>query len=186
MRIAISGSHRTGKSTLLSELSSLLPGYATVDEPYHRLVEEGYEFSHPPAPEDFEAQLERSLEDLSEAGENTLFERCPVDFLAYLAVHEDIGGFDLDDWLVKVQDAAAALDFVVYVPIEERDRIAFSASDDEGSTREAVDAKLAELLLEDPFELGLEVVEVGGDAKSRARAVLQRVLRDSRKTSPRR
>jgi nicotinamide riboside kinase len=41
MRIAISGSHRTGKSTLVSELSALLPTYATVDEPYHLMEEDG-------------------------------------------------------------------------------------------------------------------------------------------------
>lgn len=34
MRIAVSGSHRTGKSTLIAELAALLPGYSTVDEPY--------------------------------------------------------------------------------------------------------------------------------------------------------
>ena len=40
MRIAFSGAHRTGKSTLLAGVAERLPGYATVDEPY-RLLDEG-------------------------------------------------------------------------------------------------------------------------------------------------
>lgn len=177
MRIAISGSHRTGKSTLLSELSAHLPDHTLVEEPYRVMEEEGYEFAHPPALEDFEAQLQRSIDELGEADENTLLDRCPVDFLVYLALHEDAAGFDLDDWLPKVEAAMSRLDLVVYVPVEARDRVAFSASDDEGATREAVDEKLAELLLDDPLGLGVEVIEVRGDAASRTRTVLQRVHR---------
>jgi deoxyadenosine/deoxycytidine kinase len=33
MRIAISGTHRTGKSTLVDALSAHLPTYTTTDEP---------------------------------------------------------------------------------------------------------------------------------------------------------
>lgn len=43
MRIAISGSHRVGKSTLVEALGDALVGYATVDEPYHQLVEQGHD-----------------------------------------------------------------------------------------------------------------------------------------------
>jgi hypothetical protein len=66
MRIAVSGTHRAGKSTLVEELANHLPKHVMVDEPYHLMVEDGYEFSHPPSLEDFEAQLERSLLELSE------------------------------------------------------------------------------------------------------------------------
>src|SRR5688572_1296873 len=110
MRIAISGSHRTGKSTLLAELAARLPQYTSVDEPYHLLEEEGHELSHPPSREDFEAQLERSIEEVRAAGDDTLFDRCPLDLLAYLAVHEDADGFDLERWLPVVQEAVEALD----------------------------------------------------------------------------
>jgi hypothetical protein len=58
MRIAISGSHRTGKSTLIEELAVSLPEYSTVEEPYHLLEEDGHEVSHP-ALEDLEQQLQR-------------------------------------------------------------------------------------------------------------------------------
>jgi predicted ATPase len=173
MRVAISGSHRTGKSTLLAELAERLPGYTTVDEPYHLLEEDGHELAHPPSVEDFEAQLERSIAELRDADDDTLFDRCPVDMLAYIAVHDDAEGFDLEAWLPAVRDAVATLDLVVFVPIEVRDRIALSASDDDADTRSAVDEKLREILLEDGYELGLHVVEVRGELERRVQTVLR-------------
>lgn len=175
MRVAISGSHRTGKSTLLAALSELLPSYATVDEPYHSMEEDGHEFSHPPSVEDFEAQLERSLEDLSGGGDDVLFDRCPVDFLAYLAVHEDAESVDAEEWLPRVRDALATLDLIVFVPIEERDRIELSASDADDPTRAPVDAQLRVMLVDDALELDVEVLEVAGAPARRAKAVLQRI-----------
>lgn len=154
-----------------------MPTYTIVDEPYHLMEEEGHEFFYPPSLEDFEAQLERSIQELSQDDNNVLFDRCPVDFLGYIALHEDAGLFDYDEWLPRVRAALESLDFVVLVPIESRDRIALSSADDEGPPREAVDQKLQEILLDDPFELGLEVLDVEGDPESRARAVLRRIRR---------
>ena len=64
MRVAFSGTHRSGKSTLLEHVAERLPRYATVDEPYYLLEEEGYETAEEPSIQDFEAQLERSLSSL--------------------------------------------------------------------------------------------------------------------------
>src|SRR6185369_13261844 len=60
MKIAVSGAHRTGKTTLVEELCRALPAYIAVDEPYHLLEEEGHEFAEMPSLEDFELLLERS------------------------------------------------------------------------------------------------------------------------------
>ena len=75
----------------------------------------------------------------------------------------------------RVRAAIQTLDLIVLVPIEARDRIAFSPSDDDEGFREAVDEKLKEIWFEDPFELGVEVLEVGGGPKGRVRAVLRRI-----------
>src|SRR5439155_19857474 len=112
MRVAISGTHRSGKSTLVEVLSELLPRYALVDEPYHQLEEESYEFAETPTVEDFEAQLARSVADLREARLNALFDRCPVDLLAYWAVHDDGGACDFGAWLPRVRRAMRRLDLV--------------------------------------------------------------------------
>ena len=44
MRIAISGSHLVGKTSLAEALADTLPRYELFAEPYHLLEEEGYEY----------------------------------------------------------------------------------------------------------------------------------------------
>ncbi|NTX01023.1 AAA family ATPase [Myxococcus sp. CA040A] len=171
MRIAISGTHRAGKSTLIEELSDLLPTYATVDEPYHQMEEEGYAFAEAPSVEDFEAQLTRSIDNLEEGTRDVLFDRCPVDFIGYLLAHEDSDAFDLDAWLPRVRGALQKLDLVVLVGIEQPDRVSLSASDDK-ALRLAVDEKLKELLLENAHGFEVEVLEVEGSPRVRAKQVL--------------
>ncbi|MGC4087534.1 MAG: AAA family ATPase [Polyangiaceae bacterium] len=173
MRIAISGAHRTGKSTLVAELAARLPNYQSVDEPYNLLEEAGHEFAHPPSLEDFEAQLERSLGELNESEADVLFNRCPLDVLAYLLCHDDAESFDLDEWLPSIREAMEALDLVVFVPIEGQDRIKFSRSDDVGTSRASVDEALREMVLDDSLDLGLTALEVAGTPEERARAVLR-------------
>jgi predicted ATPase len=87
MRIAVSGAHGTGKSTLIAELARRLDGYQVVDELYYTLLDEGHVFAERPSAEDFELLLERSLAVVSDStGPNILFDRCPADYLAYLSV----------------------------------------------------------------------------------------------------
>ena len=172
MRIAISGTHHSGKSTLVEELAAVLPGYLTVEEPYYLLVEEGHEFAEMPSVEDFELQLERSLECLSDNEPDVIFDRCPFDMLGYLlALAED---FHLEKWLPRVQAAIDTLDLIVFLPVEARDRIALSSSED-ASFRLDVDHKLKEILLDDSLDLEMEVLEVTGSLQERVRRVLSHV-----------
>lgn len=67
MRIAFAGAHRTGKTTLVHALAEVLPKYEAIDEPYLALEEEGQEFSDPPTAEDFQLQLQRSIEIITAA-----------------------------------------------------------------------------------------------------------------------
>ena len=174
MRIAFSGTHRVGKSTLLQHVADALPRHATVEEPYDLLEEEGYECSEPPSLEDFEAQLARSLLTLQENQRDVLFDRCPVDVLAYLLVHVDAAAFELEAWTERTREAMRTLDLVVFVPVEERDRIALSAQEDH-EFRLAVHEKLHDLLIEDVLGLEMEVLTVQGDTRSRVEQVLARI-----------
>ena len=61
MRVGISGTHGTGKTTLAGALCAHLPGHVMADEPYYLLEEEGHEFGFPPSLEDYRTLLARSL-----------------------------------------------------------------------------------------------------------------------------
>lgn len=172
MRIAFSGSHQVGKSTLLSMVAERLPQHVCVDEPYFLLEEEGYECAEQPSLEDFEAQLERSLEVIEEGHDDVLFDRCPADIVAYLQAHEDADELDLDDKLERVHDAMQSLDLVVFVPIEADDRIALAAHED-ANLRRRVHRKLRDLLLEDGFGWDVEVLVVEGSREERAKQVIE-------------
>jgi predicted ATPase len=177
MRIAVSGTHRAGKSTLVEQLANHLPRHVVVEEPYHLMVEDGYEFGHPPSLEDFEAQLERSLQELGEKRANVLFDRCPLDLLAYANVHADAEGFELDEWLPRVRAALETLDLIVLVSLEP-ERIPFDpAEDDDEELRNAVDEELRDIVLDDclGLDLRMEIVEVEGSVADRASAVLRRI-----------
>ncbi len=171
MRIAISGTHFSGKSSLVEALSEALPDYIAVDEPYHILSEEGYEFAESPSIEDFELMLERSIENLNENEENVIFDRCPADILGYLLSHIDAGTFDLAKWLSRIQSAIRKLDLIVFLPVEKPDRIVLPLSED-AEFRQRVDEKLREIILENSFHFEVDVLEVIGNLQKRVEQVL--------------
>ena len=163
MRVAVSGTHGVGKSTLVADLARALPGHVAVAEPYLQLLDEGHAFADPPTLEDYEVQLERSLASLALPGmEDAVFERCPADFLAYAAAHEDADAFDLAGWLPRVRAELVTLDVVVYVSLETGGR----------GFRPRVDEELREILVDDVHGFGARVLEVTGDPDTRVRAVL--------------
>lgn len=174
MRIAVSGAHRTGKTTLVEELSRALPTYAVVDEPYHLLAEEGHEFAEMPSLDDFELQLERSIECIRDSEQDQLFDRCPADMLAYLIAHPDSDGVDVEAWLPRVRSAMQRLDLVVFVPVEDPDRVIVSAPE-ESELRRRVDEELRDIVVEDRWDFGVEAIEVTGSPRERARQVLAHV-----------
>lgn len=170
MRVAFAGTHRTGKTTLLEAVHARLPAYDRVDEPYRWLEDEGHEFSDPPSTEDFERQLRRSIDLITESGGRTLFDRCPLDLVAYLqATDED---FAIDDWLDEIRSGMAMLDLVVLVAIETPDRIAVPSHEDR-RLRRRVDDRLQTLLLDDPHGLGTEILEVAGTLDHRVAQVMR-------------
>jgi len=129
MRIAVSGSHHVGKTTLAEALAETLPRYELVPEAYHLMEEDGHVFAEIPAIEDFELQLERSIQCVEQSATNVIFDRCPLDILGYLVTHRDVGAFRLDDWMPRIHESVAALDVIVFVPIEDPDRITVSHED---------------------------------------------------------
>lgn len=163
MRIAFAGAHRTGKTTLVQALAEALPGYETLDEPYHVLEEEGHDEP------DFELQLRRSIEMILAAPANALIDRSPLDFVAYLGVSEGDAG-DPEE----LREVMEAIDLIVLVPIESPDRITVSASEDK-RLRGAVDEVLSTIVFDDGYAFGTEVLEIHGTLEARVKQVLTRV-----------
>ena len=166
MRIALSGSHAVGKTSLLHELQRRLPGYETIEEPYAELLLTGHEFRDPPSADDFVAQLEHSISRISsDSGTDRIFDRCPADFLAYLAATN----FETREWISAAHDALSTIDLIVFVPIEQPDRISPGIS--YARQRNRVDELLREMLMDDSYGFARPVIEVHGSVEARARQV---------------
>lgn len=171
MRIAISGSHATGKTTLVRELAERWTDVTVIDEPYYVLADEGYAFADPPTSDDFEALCERSLSLLKQRQTGrTLFDRSPADYLAYLTALRPEN--TMADRIREVAAALATLDLVVYVPIESPDRIDVSEAP---RLRRRVDELLREMLVDRAWPFEVPALEVRGTSQERAAQVIQYV-----------
>ena len=165
MRIAVSGSHCTGKSTLIDEFLRAHPDFIHEPEPYTMLVEErGEEFSAEPCVEDFLRQLEFNVERLKQhtRGTKVIYERCPIDFLAYIEclTHNDT------HLASRVSEEIQHLDLIVYLPLDN----SITVDEEEFPTlRKAVDRRLSAIYREDDF--GVSVIEATGPTQKRLRAL---------------
>lgn len=152
-----------GKSTLIDEFLRRHPEFVHEPEPYTVMVEElGEEFSAEPSVGDFHRQLEFNIGRLSHhaVGENVIYERCPVDFLAYIHVLEPQSAEPL---LEMVSDAMQHIDLIVYLPLDET-----SVVDEFPKLQRAVDRKLRSIFREDEFA---NVVEAEGTTDQRLRTL---------------
>ncbi|HEV8168155.1 MAG TPA: AAA family ATPase [Pyrinomonadaceae bacterium] len=161
MRIAVSGTHSVGKSTLIDEFLRLHPEFEHEPEPYEVMVADyGEEFSEEPCVEDFLRQLEFNLNRLDQhaSSEDVIYERCPLDFLAYLNALDA----NVSEALVRrISEAMQQLDLIVYLPLEQE------GGGEYPKLRRAMDRQLSEIL----SSTNLAVVEATGPTSQRLRAV---------------
>jgi len=179
MRVAISGTHCCGKSTLIDAFLSSNDTYSHEPEPYEALQDlYGEDFGAEPGADEFFRQLEYQFERLQQysADDHVIFERSPADFFAYLLALDDLGRNTADDEVAKqsialVRSAIALLDLVVYLPATDE---AVPESEDP-ALRRAVDARLESILLNDDFGLFSggrpSVLEIVGTTAQRLRSL---------------
>ena len=164
MRIAVSGTHCSGKSTLIEDFTAAHRHYELVPEPYE-LLDESYS---EPTVDDFHRQLEISVETVRgyPPGAFMIAERSPLDFIAYILALEDAPPAQ------RALDLAAAgmahIDLLVVLPLDEE----IEAPDAEDrALREAMNERLFSLIGTDEFDLlrnaGVRVVEVTGPPRRR-------------------
>ncbi len=171
MKIALTGAHRVGKTTLAERLQASLPDYHFVPEPYVELEEKGYAFSETPELEDFFAQLEHAIERIDIDEPDVIFDRSPLDLLAYVYA---IGGAKASQkFYTEVREVMDEIDLLVFVPLETPDLIACPESE-LPQLRQQVNDLLEEWI--DDFDL--ETIVVKGSTIERTKQVVQSIIQE--------
>jgi len=127
MRIAVSGSHSLGKSTVVNDWVTRHPQFRREEEPYRALGLHGpYEILF----RDESTRLHNGLQlyyNLSRvhryatSADDVIFDRAPMDYLAYSQFTADTGCTDIDDAFVAsmvsaVTESLDHVDIVAFVP----------------------------------------------------------------------
>lgn len=172
MKIAVTGTHRVGKTTLIDQLQESLPEYTTRLEAYYELEEEGYTFAEIPTVDDYIKQLEYSIGQITQSGDNVIFDRCPLDMLAYIQATDEFGDSDIQTLYQRVQDSMKEIDLLVFIPIEQPDLIGCPQSD-LPQLRLRVDEILNDLI----WDFDVDTVQVFGSVEARKNQVLKYLSR---------
>jgi AAA domain len=160
MRVAVSGSHRTGKSTLIAAFVDRRPEYAYEPEAYEALADDiALTDSEGPTPEGLQSLLEYTVAAVASRGPGTcvVFERSPVDYLAYAAAIRGRWSSASATSFVRVHVPAVRaslrhLDVIALLPIPQLGPLASRAGEGE-RFRRRVDEKLRRALIDDDYDL---------------------------------
>tara|TARA_Y100000815_G_scaffold160669_1_gene145784 strand:+ start:1163 stop:1711 length:549 start_codon:yes stop_codon:yes gene_type:complete len=175
MRIVISGTHASGKSTLIADFASRRPEFEVFPDPYELLDDAPAE---PDAGVMF-AQLQLSAARLLDLppGANVVAERGPLDFLAYLEALDALGRPTRSSELFRRGVAATIeamqhVDLLVLLPLTASDRIEVSEEEDL-ELRTAMNEALLELADDTDLVGAARVVEVTGSPAGRLAQLMQ-------------
>ncbi|GAA5203357.1 hypothetical protein [Microbacterium jejuense] len=176
MRIVVSGTHASGKSTVISDFAVRHPGYLVLSDPFD-LLDEAWDA---PGAGSFAAQLRIAADRLvaDDLGDDVIAERGPLDFLAYLLALGDLTGDSVSHELREramalTAEALRTVDLLVVLPLDERHPLVHDF-DEHAELRDAMNGVLLDLI-EDPDLVGeLRVIELAGDRAARL-AVLESV-----------
>lgn len=188
MRLAISGTHSMGKTTLLADCAAAFPQYATETEAYRTLrrfnpdlhIGLGRE-ADKHAMWILQGELMGKLL-RHRKGERVFFDRGPVDMLAYSLYAKEENQTDLDDrFLDSLRDIGRIycrefLEAILFVPIREDYAIEFENDGvrptDDGY-RERVDAHFKHIYK--TLDLGIPIVEIQGTRAARIRTIASHI-----------
>ncbi len=183
MRIAISGTHSVGKSTLVSDFLNTHSLYTREEEPYRALrdsfdIKFGKDSTRYCNGIQLYYNISRVLSYLE--GSSIIFDRSPVDYIAYSLYTAKYGQTDLDQAFVEsliepTRSSLKNIDLLIFVPISETYPIAL---EDDGirytdeSYRDEVDAIFKEIYREQLYNLLPEknaprVIEIEGPREMR-------------------
>jgi hypothetical protein len=186
MRIAISGSHSLGKSTVVNDWVAQNPHFKREEEPYRALGLHGpYEILF----RDASTKLHNGIQmyynigrvhRYGHSGDDVIFDRAPVDYIAYSQYTADQGTTDIDDAFVEsmvqgVRESLDHLDILAFVPKSEEWPVEMEADGirpvDYGY-RDQVDAIFKQIYREGRFDVmptsrGPRLIELWGPRDQR-------------------
>jgi hypothetical protein len=182
MRIAVSGTHYMGKSTLIEDFIKKHPEYTCVLEPYYKLQnEQVMELSLEPSLESLLEQLDYSISQLKESdkAKNVIFDRCPVDFIAYALCALDQDDMDINDSEVSerfpdIKTALNNLDLILFLPINQENLIEYP--EENPAYRKLSDKFFKKIYRDDACDIfpnynHPKVIEIYGDRQARIKIV---------------
>jgi hypothetical protein len=159
MRVAVSGSHRTGKSTLIAAFLAQRPQYAHEPGAYEDLADDiALLGSEGPDIEGLAALLVHTVSTIGRHGPGAavIFERSPVDYLAYAAATRSITRAERDEFIRTyvpiVRAAVCSLDLIALLPATRGGPVASRPNEDE-RFRQRVDEELRRALIDDDYDL---------------------------------
>jgi hypothetical protein len=182
MRIAISGSHCVGKSTLIELFLKRHPEYKHESEAYEVIdVVQSAE----PSGEEFFNQLECHLRQIEKyrPGDDVIIERSSIDYLAYikglmLLNRDACAGRLFNAGVALVKDSLMCVDLIMFLSTRNLPTV---TDDEDPSLRQVVNELLEELLLNDDLDLisdRVRVVEASGSTEQRL-LTLEEVLQSA-------
>jgi hypothetical protein len=163
VRVAVSGSHGTGKSTLIAAFLERRRDYAYEPEAYEALADDvALTSEQRPTPEGIEALLQYTLTAVANhaPGTRVIFERSPVDYLAYAAASgrswpSGAASDFLATYIPVVRPSLRHLDLIALLPVSRRGPIE-SRPDEDARFRKRVDERLRRALIDDDYDLFAE------------------------------
>ncbi len=178
MRIVVSGTHASGKSTLISDFAIAHPEYTVLSDPFDELLDDSFGGLDASL---FSRQLDVAARRLTEyaAVSDLIAERGPLDFLAYLRALVELGRIGestlaLERAAAVTQRATAQIDLLVVLPLVDSDEI-LVGDDEDRELRLAMNDALLDCVAE-PELAGPHVVEIAGSRAQRL-AQLDEALR---------
>ncbi len=182
MRIAVSGTHFIGKSTLIDDFIKVHPEYKSEIEPYYKLQDEkAMELSLEPSLDSLLEQLDYSIDQVSNLSneKNIIFDRCPVDFIAYAMCVTDDDAVDINDSEISerfpdVKEALNNLDLILFLPISKENIIEYT--EENPAYRKAADKCFKKIYRDDICDIfprygHPRIVEISGSRIARLKTL---------------
>lgn len=174
MRIVVSGTHASGKSTLVSDFALRHPEFVVLPDPFE-LVDEARDRPNAAL---FATQLRLSAARLhpDQVPGHLIAERGPIDFLAYLLALDELNRATSSRELIEhsieiTRDAMRHVDLLIVLPLDAGAAI-FAPTDEDLPLREVMNDVLLDLVADEEI-VGADsnVVEIAGGRNQRLAAL---------------